>query len=430
MNEALVKLKRNFGLTLILAIGLGVEFTNFQSMFFRFMLQYRPDWGAINHVPAMFLSAFLLLCIVIYGIRKQVVLSWFLALLTCIVSFTVYSRMELSWEWEKMDELNFVVLVLSAMLPMLVAYSTHQIAHDEEEDMNEMMVDMERKKRRQMQTEIMRQKELQYAQERKRMRAALAQSLREEEKLKMKDLYTQREGFASAYPLDEEDEIPLYHKAKYNDVQEDLTQKFVQSKQYNSANFAPIREKSSKNDTHKQPENKVITKVEPKKEYKDANNKEIKSQEWKNQYAQTESKLKTTPKINAFLEDEEVIETKVIPSTKKENLAKRFMQEIENEAEREVVFNVAPKKETTFKPVMSEESYPIRVAGGYKIACVHCGKETVKKSKTAKYCSTACRVTHNKQSGIEDDGKNPAFYLVKDDFDNSGVIEWANSESM
>lgn len=133
MNSFYLKLKENLGLSLILAIGLGVEFSNFQAMFFRFMSQYREDWGAFNHLPAIFLSAFLLLCIVIFGIRKQTVLSWFLAMLTCVISFSVYSRMNLSWEWENMSEVHFVILILSGMLPMLVAYTTHQIAKTDSE---------------------------------------------------------------------------------------------------------------------------------------------------------------------------------------------------------------------------------------------------------------------------------------------------------
>jgi endogenous inhibitor of DNA gyrase (YacG/DUF329 family) len=134
MNRFYLQLKENMGLSLILFIGLGVEFSNFQAMFFRFMSLYRPDWGAFNHLPAIFLSAFLLLCIVIFGIRKQTVLSWFLALLTCVISFSVYSRMKLSWEWENMHEIHFVVLILSGMLPLLVAYTTHQLARSEEAD--------------------------------------------------------------------------------------------------------------------------------------------------------------------------------------------------------------------------------------------------------------------------------------------------------
>ncbi|TAH21933.1 MAG: zinc finger MYND domain-containing protein [Cytophagales bacterium] len=415
MNEVFVKLKRNFGLTLILVIGLGIEFTNFQSMFFRFMLEYRPDWGAINHVPAMFLSAFLLLCIVIYGIRKQVILSWFLAMLTCIISFTVYSRMELSWEWDKMDEINFVVLVLSAMLPMLVAYSTHQIAQDEEEDINDVMAEIERKRRRQMQSQMLQQKELQYAQENKRLKASLAQALRQEERMKMNDLYRQDDGFS--YKEGNNEELaPIYQKAKYTSQHEDLAEKFAMSKQYNSANFAPIRDKS----VNTKPQNKTVTE----------NKADV------SKYNGT-SKLKTTPKIAKTLDEEVEIDAKETPMNK-ENLAKKFMQEFEQsgkqqevvqEPEREVVFNFVPKVSNN-KPIMQETNAPIRVAGGYKIACVHCGKETIKKSKTAKYCSTSCRVAHNKAAGINDDGKSPAFYLVNDDFDNAGVIEWANSESL
>jgi uncharacterized membrane protein len=135
MNELYFKLKQNMGLTLILLIGLGVEFSNFQSMFFHFMTQYRPDWGTFNHIPAVLLSAFLLLCIVIFGIRKQVFTSWFLALITCVVSFSVYGRMNLTWTWEAVREVHFVVIILSVLLPMLVAYTTHQISNDREAEM-------------------------------------------------------------------------------------------------------------------------------------------------------------------------------------------------------------------------------------------------------------------------------------------------------
>jgi uncharacterized membrane protein len=128
------KLRENLGLSLILVIGLAVEFSNFQSLFFKFMLAYRPDWGAINHVPAAALGAFLLLCIVTFGIRGQAALSWFLALLTCLVSFAVYARMRLNWNWDEVGEIHFVVLILSFMLPLLVAYTTHQIANESDFD--------------------------------------------------------------------------------------------------------------------------------------------------------------------------------------------------------------------------------------------------------------------------------------------------------
>jgi hypothetical protein len=136
MRNLYVKLQHHVGLTLILLIGLGVEFSNFQSLFFRFMSQYRADWGGFNHLPAACLSAFLLLCIVIFGIRKQFALSWLLALLTCVVSFAVYNRMGLSWHWEEMTEVNFVVLLLSGLLPLLVAYTTHQITQEDGMDMD------------------------------------------------------------------------------------------------------------------------------------------------------------------------------------------------------------------------------------------------------------------------------------------------------
>jgi hypothetical protein len=332
--------------------------------------------------------------------------------------------MELSWEWEKMDELNFVVLVLSAMLPMLVAYSTHQIAHDEEEDMNDMMAELERRKRRQIQSELVRQKELQYTHERKQLKASLAKALREEERMKINDLYNQRHDFA--HDSDPDDES-VYEKAKYNvRPQKDLTEKFVMSKQYNSANFAPVRDKSGK--SFKQPENKVNTKES-----------QITNFVKETQNFQQESKLKTTPKITkpVYLDDEKVeVKSKIelLVQQERENFSKRFMQEIKQEGkqepEREIVFNFVPKKDATSKTLMQEETTPQKVAGGYKIACAHCGKETIKKSKTAKYCSTACRVAHNKAAGMEDDGKSSSFYLVKDDFDKAGVIEWANSESL
>ncbi|MCU0391084.1 MAG: hypothetical protein MUE81_08200, partial [Thermoflexibacter sp.] len=247
------------------------------------------------------------------------------------------------------------------------------------------------------------------------------------------------EGFTNGYHHYQDlEEEPVYQKAKYNNAQEDLAEKFVTSKQYNSVNFKPVIDRSSKN---KQVENKAKSEV-----YKQEKQEKVFV---KVPPVPQENKLKTTPKINKVEEDETLLHSKNIKNSqvpnfeidnkvnRSENFSKRFREESQQESlDREVVFNVAAKVEPAIKhnaiikPVMTEQSSPQKVAGGYKIACAHCGKETIKKSKTAKFCTTACRVAHNKEAGINDDGNSPAFYLVKDDFDNSGVIEWANTESI
>jgi hypothetical protein len=374
MNELYVKLRRNLGLSLILLIGLGVEFSNFQSMFYKFMLQYRPDWGAFNHVPAMFLSAFLLLCIVIFGIRKQVALSWFLALLTCVVSFAVYSRMNLSWNWEEMNEIHFVVLILSGMLPLLVAYTTHQIAHDNEDEfehLDEILDDLKKS-----QYSAARSSGQLYPYNgKKKMNGAARTTNYEREQMIRSD------GRKGKYGIGE----------SFEEAQNDTRDEEM----YYRATQAPAQKYNGQ-----QPEDKNEQR-----------------EQFYNQSAQPNIKaespvLKSTPKV-------------VVPPVMKKTSAPVV------EEERAVQY--AEKREIIL-PVSSKEIPENKVPGGYLVKCAHCGKESVKKSSRAKYCSVQCRSESAKgivrMNGSQHPGGGHDFLKTRDEFDSAGIMEWIHVDNL
>lgn len=120
--------KKTPGLMAILCLGLFVELANFENTFYKFMLTYRPEWGAINHLFAIGLGVFFLLNIVEWGLKEKKELSWSFAGLASIISFFVYSRMELDWDFNNFTEVHFVVLILALVLPCVVAMTTHAIA--------------------------------------------------------------------------------------------------------------------------------------------------------------------------------------------------------------------------------------------------------------------------------------------------------------
>ncbi|MEM6297315.1 MAG: hypothetical protein AAF740_01360 [Bacteroidota bacterium] len=130
------------GLFSILILGLIVEGANYQAMFYEFMNDYREDWeGFGNQIAAVALSAFMLLNIVIWGFRNEQFtiglkdglevkyhsLSNLLAFVTMLISFAVY------WEildFDKFSVTIVVTVILSAGLPYLVAYTSHQIGKE------------------------------------------------------------------------------------------------------------------------------------------------------------------------------------------------------------------------------------------------------------------------------------------------------------
>ncbi len=111
----------------ILLIGLLVEGANFESTFFKFMNAYRPEYGPVNHFFSLLLASFILLNIVHWGLRGVKELSWGLAVLAMVISFAVYANMELRWDFSNFSEIHLVVLILSIVLPGLVAFTTHRL---------------------------------------------------------------------------------------------------------------------------------------------------------------------------------------------------------------------------------------------------------------------------------------------------------------
>jgi hypothetical protein len=427
MNELYVKLRKNLGLTMILVIGLGVEFSNFQSMFHKFMLSYRPDWGAFNHIPAMFLSAFLLLCIVIFGIRKQVGLSWFLALLTCVVSFAVYSRMNLAWNWDEMNEIHFVILILSGMLPMLVAYTTHQIAHDNEDEFDVIDEMMEEAKEAKLQKNpYYRQHSGQpktYYDEFKKKEARLIKHERPVARPRPKppvapevdeaELYQRLRGkfgigeVQSNVPLRQgtDDQGPVYHKATPINPQHgpqnghSYPPQHLQNSAANPQNGYPRQEASeTKKDSGLRTYGFAPNHPQTVLNFRQATT--------------AAQHLKPTPKVSAA------------PAKPVGPLV-----EVEEERNQQRAVTFAERREvllTVDKP--SQWPEPQKVVGGYLVKCANCGTESVKKTKTAKYCSEECRHEANKHhlGGLNTNATpgSGELHIVRDAYDSEGVMEW------
>jgi len=411
MNELYVKLRKNLGLTLILIIGLGVEFSNFQSMFHKFMLSYRPDWGAFNHIPAMFLSAFLLLCIVIFGIRKQVALSWFLALLTCVVSFAVYSRMNLAWNWDDMNEIHFVILILSGMLPMLVAYTTHQIAHDNEDEFDEIDERME-EARHHHKSHRSNVHSKSYYEEFKKKEARLTKNERsvvrprykapEEPEVGEEELYQRLRG---KFGIGEVQQKPPYQR---QDAPEDQGPKYQNGHSQHNGHAngtynGPINPNGfPRNEAAEMPKSELGLRAYGFAPNSPNNGEAFREATAAAQHLKPTLKVRTAPQpIGPLVEEERPLQRAV-------SFAER----------REVMLTVD-------KPVAPNEA--VKVAGGYLIKCAKCGTESVKKTKTAKYCSEECRHEANKQQTgglIVNTPGSGELHIVRDDYDTDGVMEW------
>lgn len=127
------RLKSKVGLSILLVCFALVELSNFESLFYKFMLAFRPDWGAFNHVASFFLAFALLSGIIVYGLRREALISWGLAFLAIFISLGVYSQIEaISWNWGSWKMENLAVIILAVLCPIMVGHSTHQIAKDDE----------------------------------------------------------------------------------------------------------------------------------------------------------------------------------------------------------------------------------------------------------------------------------------------------------
>ncbi|MFY7788760.1 MAG: hypothetical protein ACOVQA_12895 [Thermoflexibacteraceae bacterium] len=405
MKDFYAKLKDNLGLSLILSIGLGVEFSNFQAMFFRFMLQYRPDWGAFNHIFAVLLSAFLLLCIVIFGIRRQTVLSWFLALLTCVISFSVYSRMELSWQWEQMSEVNFVVIILSGLLPLLVAYTTHLIAQTDEdgyyvEDATEETEQIEAL--------------LQEIRRKHRQRAALQHA--NETVSSRKRHYTMADKRQKdIIPEEDEDDREVIYEKECEECGEEFETKRKNAK-YCSRTCSLHAQKRKRNT---KPVAKTKTVV--KNAAATMSPKPVVMTKVNVQKPVVQAEKTVAPKVFAerkapvpqIIEEEDFTEKKI----KKESINKEKNQD-------NVTNHYAPsQKEVTEFNFSASKVYEDDDDNVIYFNCDYCGKATTRTNQHSRYCSEVCRISALKTK------KKSDFFASKDEFDTEGFIEWTNPQN-
>lgn len=426
MNNFYLKLKENFGLTLILAIGLGVEFSNFQAMFFRFMSQYRADWGAFNHIPAVCLSAFLLLCIVIFGIRKQNALSWFLAMLTCVISFSVYSRMNLSWDWANMSEVHFVILILSGMLPMLVAYTTHQIAktdsefYDDEQEKLEGFIREIRRLQYQKQQNQSENHAHSHAKNHDTHNAnGHSKNTFVEEPVvtyKQKVSYDKSPSIKPEKAKNEVSETPECEECgtemqgkrkgtKYCSKSCSLTAQKRRRNQENGVDFTQVSITKTTNGTDN---------LKKQQSYQNPNY-QYNSQEFDNFNSRLhhytanniENKFENSFDNSVNLGDVYTFESK--PANSKHTVTQRTTTSKGNVTQNGLRDNLVRNLENENIDDLS-------------FSCENCGKETKKRSHHSKYCSEVCRISALKTKRKSD------FFVRNDSFDTNGSIEWANPQ--
>lgn len=116
----------------LLGIGLTVEGSNLQNLFYGFMAIFRSDWLPIfNHAAALGLSAFFLISIVYNGLYDNRKYSWVLAFLTMTISLYVYREIA-PFSLTNIDftHTHGVVFLLSVVLPYFVAFYTEEVSKE------------------------------------------------------------------------------------------------------------------------------------------------------------------------------------------------------------------------------------------------------------------------------------------------------------
>lgn len=116
----------------LLGIGLTVEGSNLQNLFFGFMSIFRSDWIPIfNHAAALGLSSFFLISIVYNGLYDNKKYSWILAFLTMTISLYVYRKIA-PFSLTNIDftHTHGVVFLLSVVLPYFVAFYTEEVSKE------------------------------------------------------------------------------------------------------------------------------------------------------------------------------------------------------------------------------------------------------------------------------------------------------------
>lgn len=132
ISEIKIAMKKNPLTTFMLVLGILIEISNHNSLFYDFVKVLNPEYPFwLNHIIAMFFAMFFCTAIVSTGFDKAMRLSWFLAMLTVVISFGVYSKIGLDWsDTNKYGSIHAAIVMSAFLLPLLVAYGTHRIAND------------------------------------------------------------------------------------------------------------------------------------------------------------------------------------------------------------------------------------------------------------------------------------------------------------
>lgn len=132
ITEIKTAMKKNPLTTFMLLLGILIEMSNHNSLFYDFVKQLNPEYPFwLNHIIAALFAMFFVTAIVSTGFDKSVRLSWFLAFLTVVISFGVYSKIGLDWgNTNAYGSIHAAIVMSALLLPLLTAYSTHRIAED------------------------------------------------------------------------------------------------------------------------------------------------------------------------------------------------------------------------------------------------------------------------------------------------------------
>jgi hypothetical protein len=152
-NQIWLAIRKEPLFAIALVIGAVFEYQNHYTLLSQFMAELHNSgswWDNFLGNLGSFLGAmFLVTSIVATGFRKRVVASWTLAAITCGVSFAVYSRIDI--DWATISPVHIAISILSFLLPILVAYFTHQIGHhieaDEEDEVEALRRNLEKQER-------------------------------------------------------------------------------------------------------------------------------------------------------------------------------------------------------------------------------------------------------------------------------------------
>jgi hypothetical protein len=122
-----IGIRNNILFTTGIIIGGTFEFLNHRTLMLSFMQVLYDELGIAADIASILGALFLVVSIVSTGLRHKYWVSWGLAAVTSVVSFAVYSHI---WKDTDIETIKMAIVILSGVLPLMVAYFTHEVGRD------------------------------------------------------------------------------------------------------------------------------------------------------------------------------------------------------------------------------------------------------------------------------------------------------------